>query len=111
MRASALEFPWLSAVARAGQTGLQGLNRNNQPHFLTAVNLPVTPSRAHTTARVLFSGDRDSTIGLALAYRRDLQVSPNSSISACTALINGGNAFCATFQTVLTFTVAWPWMS
>ena len=66
-RASALEFPRLSGFTRARQAGLQGLNRNNQPLFLTAVNLPVTPSRAHTTALVLFSGGQDSTTGLALS--------------------------------------------
>ena len=69
-RASALEFPRLSAFARARQAGLQGLNRNNQPLFLTAVNLPVTPSRAHTTALVLFSGGQDSTTGLALSLSK-----------------------------------------
>lgn len=35
-----------------------------------------------------------------------IQASPNSSKSACTAVTTGGNAFCVTFQTVPTFTVA-----
>ena len=69
-RASALEFPRLSAFARARPAGLQGLNRNNQPLFLTAVSLPVAPSRVHTTALVLFSGGQDSTTGLALALSK-----------------------------------------
>ena len=78
---------------------LQRLGRGRQTTWLSFRSLSHIADSVTVSWLASFAAQTD-------AVRHQIQVSPNSSISVSTALINGGNAFCATFQTVLTLTVA-----